>query len=674
MNDFNKKLAEAKGRQRKLYLIAGLGVLAALCIVVVTFIVSQGTRIDVFPEEAGTQAEISVSGGIGFTVGDTVYSLFAAPEITVSASGFKTAIKQIDKDALGRSFRVDLFELPGRLFAYTTLSDMKLAAGISWLIDGSKVDMGGSVEVELEPGEYKLIMSHPYFALEEKSFEILRDQDTELQFNPKYIEGTLNIDSVPTGAKVFLGDREVGVTPLEQKVLGGEFQVKVVAENYQDVVEKLLVTRNDSNLVRNYKLKLKQATVKVDLKPPGGSLLLDGIRVESPFSVDATLEHKLVYMKPGYYSEKKKILLAADEELQLSFALKTELGKVAVVSNPNAAVIIGGKDYGQTPLTLNLPAIAHRITLQKKGFRTITKVVTPKSGSTQRISVRLVSEKQAKLQEAPAQYTNKAGIQLKLFRPNDTFTMGAPRSEKGQRANEFQRRVQLNKPFYASLYEITNSQFAKFNSGKAIGGGNNPVTTVSWQEVAKYCNWLSKKENLSPFYQLAGGYITGFNSNSDGYRLLSEAEWEWLARKANRKKTTMFVWGASSVMQPNTANIADESAQGQVRFYVPRYTDGYSGIAPVGSFSQEISGLYDLGGNVSEWVHDIYSITPPKSESLAVNPLGVQSGNSHVIKGSNFRSGNITTLRPAFREGLNSGRDDLGFRIGRYLYGGSNGE
>jgi formylglycine-generating enzyme required for sulfatase activity len=109
-----------------------------------------------------------------------------------------------------------------------------------------------------------------------------------------------------------------------------------------------------------------------------------------------------------------------------------------------------------------------------------------------------------------------------------------------------------------------------------------------------------------------------------------------------------------------------------VKFYVPLYNDGYPGIAPVGSFNRESSGLYDMAGNVSEWVHDVYSIMPPSEGTIANNPLGEQRGEAHVVKGANWRSGTITTLRPAFREGLAGGRDDVGFRIGRYLYGGKN--
>ena len=116
-------------------------------------------------------------------------------------------------------------------------------------------------------------------------------------------------------------------------------------------------------------------------------------------------------------------------------------------------------------------------------------------------------------------------------------------------------------------------------------------------------------------------------------------------------------------------NIADESANGVTRFYVANYTDGYPKMAPVGSFKVEASGLFDLTGNVSEWVHDFYSLAPPTEEGVVVDPLGPGFGDSHVIKGANWTSGTRTQLRASFRDGLTGAREDVGFRIGRYLYG-----
>ncbi|RKZ78426.1 MAG: hypothetical protein DRQ35_06010, partial [Gammaproteobacteria bacterium] len=156
-----------------------------------------------------------------------------------------------------------------------------------------------------------------------------------------------------------------------------------------------------------------------------------------------------------------------------------------------------------------------------------------------------------------------------------------------------------------------------------------------------------------------------------GYRLLTEAEWEWLARKAGKSVQTLFVWGNERVIPKNAANIADESANGKVNVFVSKYNDGYSKAAPVKSFTKETSGLYDQAGNVSEWTHDSYSIVLPESGKVVQDPFDLTTDSSHVVKGANWRSGSITELRPSFREGLINSRDDLGFRIGRYVYGGN---
>ena len=198
-----------------------------------------------------------------------------------------------------------------------------------------------------------------------------------------------------------------------------------------------------------------------------------------------------------------------------------------------------------------------------------------------------------------------------------------------------------------------------------------PVTNISWLDAVRFCNWLSEQEGLDPVYLLQGNRIISVNAGAHGYRLLTEAEWEWLARKANRTSRTRFTWGNDSVIPKNSVNVADTSAQGTVKNFVPKYNDGYAGVAPAGSFVQELSGLFDQGGNVSEWVHDSYSLTPSRSGQVYKDPFDTVHGDSHVIKGANWRSGTLTELRASYREGLSGTRDDVGFRIGRYVYGGN---
>ena len=293
----------------------------------------------------------------------------------------------------------------------------------------------------------------------------------------------------------------------------------------------------------------------------------------------------------------------------------------------------------------------------------------PSSKSAKQINVTLQTELQARLAENPKNFKNSLGMTMQLFHPND-FRMGAPRGEKGQRANEFQRSIRLSKPIYVSIHEVTVEQFSKFRPVKPVpSNASFPITNVSWNDAVQFCNWLSQKDKLKPFYRLSGGRYTGENREAEGYRLPTEAEWEWLARKAGRQKTSRFTWGDEYIVPPSSGNFADESARGIVDLYIPRYNDGHPRLASVGSFGPDKAGLFDISGNVSEWVHDLYSLFPPKPGQVEIDPFGPNYGDSRVVKGSNWRSGSLTELRAAFRDGVKGGRVDVGFRVVRYLYG-----
>jgi formylglycine-generating enzyme required for sulfatase activity len=671
MSQFNKKLDQAKNRQKRIYLFSGLTVMSILFLVAVLFVFSRGTRVEIMPIEANELATISVIEGFSFSIGDVVYSLAGNPVISASAPGFKVATKTIDPVYLGKVFPLELFELPGRLVIKISGNEKNLSK-TAWQINGHDADLSDKLDLELEAGSYTVTINNPFFQSKVLTVEIKRRKQTKLQVDLQPVEGMLNISSKPDGAKVFLNEKVIGQTPLEYSQNGGLYTLRVTAENYADTIEQFEITRSKPEVNRNYQLEYKKTKVALKLTPEGGTLLVNGVQAKEPLFLNTIVEHRLTYMKAGYYTETKSVQLAADQEKEISFQLKPEIGQVKISSSPPASIWINNKDYGISPVNVSLPAVTHQIIFKKPGYRSVSRTVKPTGKSVQKISATLLTEYQARLQEAPRELTNQAGIKLKLFVMRDHLTMGAPRSEKGQRANEFQRNISLTKPFYASIFEITNSQFAKFNPKKSQGAANVPITSISWQEAASYCNWLSKKEKLQLFYEITKGKVNDFNANADGYRLLSEAEWEWLARKSGKTKQTIFSWGNETIIPPNTANIADETAKGQVIFYVPNYNDSYVNVAPVGSFNRELSGLYDMAGNVSEWVHDVYLVMPPMTNTTVRNPMGEQRGQSHVIKGANFRSGSITMLRPAFREVLTTGRDDVGFRIGRYLYGGKN--
>jgi len=302
--------------------------------------------------------------------------------------------------------------------------------------------------------------------------------------------------------------------------------------------------------------------------------------------------------------------------------------------------------------------------------------VTPRPGLQQLVEVSLQTAAEAKAARNKPEITTALGQTLLLFHPADSptanFSMGASRREPGRRANEVLHPVALSRSFYLQTTEVTNAQFRLFTGahdsgqieGNSLNRDHQPVVQISWQQAAAFSNWLSKREGLPPFYRETNGIITGYNPSSTGYRMPTETEWAWAAR-SNGDSLLKFPWGEN--FPPSTAveNYADSSSAYVTGRVLSAYKDGHVTSAPVASFPASNKRLYDLGGNVAEWVHDVYSI-PSANGSLQTDPLGAQSGDNYVIRGASWSHSRIAELRLSYRDYGQAGRDDVGFRIARY--------
>jgi len=659
----HEELLRAKSRQRRFYLLLTLALFFGATFTTGLIGFSNGTLIDVQPKQAQDSAVLKVVGALGGSIDNTAYSLFGNPSIEVSATGFATLRKTLLDSETGDMLSIKLTEIP-QLLRVTTKPDSEKTR---WFVDGNMVAIAKQLQQKLFSGEHAIEIDSPYFKKQHINVTMVLGKGLEQSVELQPISGEMRITTLPTGASVRINGEAVGLSPVSVTKPGGQYRLEVALGDYQAISEDVEIINTDKLIERDYRLAAKKAYVHVHLSPAGGVLLLNGKKISLPaekLAVKARADNMLSYHKPGYFSQHQTVSIAPGAEKKISFQLKAEMGVIDVRSKPNAVVIVDGKQMGKTPLQLTLSALPHRIELRKRGFRSYNKTLTPSSKSAKKIRALLRTELQARLSESPRELTNSVGMRLKLFKPRGSFVMGAPRYEKGQRANEFLRTVKLTRPFYVSKYEVTGAQFSKFRRGKGV---LLPVRSVSWMEAAAYCNWLSAREKLSPFYNIRNGHYGGFNAASDGYRLPSEAEWEWLARKARKAKQSKFTWGDETTIPENSGNIADEAAKGATLHYVPNYSDAYAGRAPVGSYPAEPSGLHDLTGNVSEWVHDVYSLVPPVGQTTEIDPLGRNTGDTHTVKGSNWRSGTITELRASYRDGAKAGRDDIGFRVARYI-------
>jgi sulfatase modifying factor 1 len=266
--------------------------------------------------------------------------------------------------------------------------------------------------------------------------------------------------------------------------------------------------------------------------------------------------------------------------------------------------------------------------------------------------------------------TNSIGMKFRLI-PAGSFMMGALPGDGDAGDNEApQHQVEITKPFYISVYEVTQAEWQTImglsqdeiaNGGDLWGvGPKYPVCYVSWDKALEFCAKLSEKDGVT-------------------YRLPTEAEWEYAARGGVEGK--LYVWGVEKTPLVNgvkQANVADESIKQWAQFaeykdfykqygYFTGYDDGYSVAAPVGSFAPNGFGLYDMAGNVWEWCSDWYGVDY-YAYSPSMDPPGPDSGEFRVIRGGCWGD-SPRVLRSSDRSmgTPGNGFPSLGFRIVREM-------
>ena len=304
-------------------------------------------------------------------------------------------------------------------------------------------------------------------------------------------------------------------------------------------------------------------------------------------------------------------------------------------------------------------------------------------------------------QEAWARYlgtqvktTNSIGMQMTLIPPGE-FLMGSSDADialalkiaeetkldeagvKRIQDERPQHRVRITQAFRLAAHEVTIGQFAKFveqakykTQAEEFGGNSStvkpeevnpanlkmtwrtpgpavtddsPVTQVSWNDAVAFCNWLSGQEQLTPCYQRDGDSWT-LLPKSNGYRLPTEAEWEYACKAGT---TTQF-WFGDNWQEHDKYGWSNKNAGGRAH--------------SVGSLPANPFGLYDMHGNVWEWCQDWYD-AKWYEKSPSEDPVGPSRASNRAVRGGRWDY-TPAYSRSSYRDNINPSRrnDYRGFR------------
>ncbi len=521
-----------------------------------------------------------------------------------------------------------------------------------------------SPEQGLLPGVYTVVISKEGYAP-----TVLQDQEIrsgevftiDAPLTP--LPASLEVRTTPAGASIFVNDEKVGLSPLllEELVASEQYLVEARLENHRPMGQQIELEPGQDRLLDLGELTPKSAALHLEASFEGltteqakplleeTSIVL-GDRIYTYGSPELKHIPEGVYTirleHPRYVAPSREITLVDRDVQQLQVTLAPRPGRVRLLlpEGLKPSVRLNQNEILLQDNEITLPAYeVAELELRIKDY--LTMVRNFELNPTEEViwEVDPVPIPGPKMEE---DWTVPYFGMRFAWIPPGSFSMGSPMREPGRLPNESeQTEVTLTYGFWAGIFEVTQAAYRSLMGempAEFVGTGH-PVEMVTWHQAQAFCRKLTEQERA------AGRLPDGYE-----YRLPTEAEWEYAARGGS---TTPFHFG-------ETAN----TSYGNFRGVYPRELDEGRRVAetygtePVGCYSPNAFGLYDVHGNVSEWTLDAYSARLPGGRLTDPEPR--QGGERYTLRGGSWEDFAVR-VRSAVRADARAGAasNTIGFRV-----------
>ncbi|MXZ56723.1 MAG: SUMF1/EgtB/PvdO family nonheme iron enzyme [Gammaproteobacteria bacterium] len=655
-----------RARRRTITIVAlaifVVGLLTVLLLLVKT------VTVNIAPARALDSSALVSTKGFSIALGRNVH-FFGAIEVEAVAEGFYPETLALDRTTES-PVSITLQPRPGSISIELNFLQDESRSEYSLVANDTQLYEVAPETIELPAGPHELRVQGPHEYDSTQFVEVIGYGEKQVVSFVALPRGSFSIKVLPDIAEIKLNGTSIGTGEVRQSIVAKSHLLEFELEGYVSKRLPFAVEANSHLDLGTVNLASAPGTVNFVSKPPAASIFVDGQFVGStPVQLEFDKSSvKVELRKPNFHTETSTVQIVPGDTITREFKLEEIRFDVKISALPKASLGLNDKRVGSTPQTVNVTA-GDVLVVSKEGYASQSITIAQKEHQAEELYFELVDLAQQEYNEAPELVRALDSIQLKKF-PSAKFRLLVPgylMEDNRQRVREFE----ITRPFYFGVHEIRRKEYAEYDTSlKTTAADENlPVTDISWLDAAKFCNWLSASEGLSPVYAIGSGASVSIDLGSNGYRLPTEAEWELITYYNFKKEEIVgpFVWGEGTKPPSQVGNLAGFETRSALRGHIEDYADSHRELAPVGSYRRNFNAIHDLVGNAAEWVFDYFGSTYEGWDKPLIDPMGPSRGIDRIVKGANFQTTKLHEAAINFRRTVGFKDETVGFRIARWV-------